>query len=140
MKNIERLIIIIALAVSISLTAYAQQKQGASSDSTQNLTLKDKWTKHYNEINTKLNEYLAKLKSDGSNHKDFTDAVDKLDKMLATFKDEIEKWDHATKDQRAKYSDALKQDFKNLKAQEEKVKNMWNKLNEEMKKNSEGHG
>ena len=126
------------ISALVSFTAIAQQQQ-LPSDTTKSLTLKDKWTKHYNEINTQLNEYAARLKADGAAHPEFTGAVDKLEKMIADFKVEIEKWDVATKDQRANYSDELKEDFRALKKQEEKVKSMWEKLNANMKKNTEDH-
>ena len=134
MKNMKRSIVI---SVFVSFTAFAQQQQASPPDTAKSLTLKDKWTKHYNEINAQLDDYLAKLKVAGTDHPDFTIAVNKLDKMMVEFKEEIDKWDNATKDQRAKHADALKEHFKALKAQEEKVKKMWSRLNEDMKKKKE---
>ncbi|HYV94750.1 MAG TPA: hypothetical protein VE978_23450 [Chitinophagales bacterium] len=137
----KRSIAILFISAFFSFTAFAQQSKPSPSDTAQSLTLKEKWTKHYNEINTQLDEYLAKLKVEGSDHPEFTEAVNKLDKMMTAFKEEIDKWDIATKDQRANYSDELKEDFKKLKAQEEKVKTMWNKMNANMKKKNSGeHG
>ena len=136
----KRSIAMIAVSVFVSFSVYAQQQQASPPDTTKSLTLKDKWTKHYNEINIQLNEYIAKLKVEGTSHPEFTEAVNKLDKMMAEFKEKIDKWDIATKEQRANYSDELKEDFKKLKAQEEKVKSMWNKMNANMKKKADEHG
>ena len=126
--------------VFFSLTAYSQKQSANATDTIKTETLKDKWTKHYNEVKPKLDAYLAKVKYDDK-HPDFKAEVEKLNKMLEDFKGEIDKWDNATKDQRAKYSDALKEDYKELKAQEDKVKRMWDRMNEKTKKDdgSEKH-
>ena len=139
MKKIKQSTAMMVLLTFVSFATVAQKESGSPTDTSKNLTLKDKWTKHYNEINAQLDEYMAKLKPDGSDHPEFRAAINKLDKMLAAFKIEIDKWDNATKEQQAKYSDALKQDYKKLKAQEEKVKSMWDKINADMKKNSGGN-
>ena len=105
------------------------QQQDATQSTEKNPTLKDKWTKHYVEMKSRVDDYVNKLKVTGEKHEEFNEAVEKLNKMMADFKDEINKWDNAAKDQKAKYSDALKEDFKELKKQEEKVKRMWEKIN-----------
>ena len=126
----------LTMLVFISLTAYSQKQSSHASDTSQTETLKDKWTKHYSEVKPKLDAYLTKVKDDDT-HPDFKAEVEKLNRMLEDFKGEIDKWDNATKDQRAKYSDALKEDYKELKAQEDKVKRMWDRMNEKMKKEEE---
>jgi len=139
MKTIRCSVVSLTMLVLVSFTAYSQKPPANTSDTSKTETLKDKWTKHYNEVKPKLDGYLAKVKDDDK-HPDFKKEVEKLNKMLEDFKGEIDKWDNATKDQQAKYSDALKEDYKELKAQEDKVKRMWDRMNEKTKKeDSEKH-
>ncbi len=111
MKNMKHSILILIMPAFISFTAFSQQQQPSPSDTAKSETLKDKWTKHYNEMKIRLDDYAAKLKDDGMKHPDFNEEVEKLNKMMKEYKEEIDKWDNATKDQRAKYSDALKEDI-----------------------------
>jgi uncharacterized protein YicC (UPF0701 family) len=122
------------MAAFISFSALAQQQAAPAKapaetkTADQNVSPKQEWLKHYNEIKLKVDKYLATVKQNGASHTDFAQETKRLDQITKDFKSKIDEWDNATQEERDRYSATLKQFYARVQQQADKVKVMYDQI------------
>ena len=134
MKNLK-FSLALMMAAFLSFTAFAQQQAAPAKAAPaetkaadQNLSPKEEWLKHYNEVKLKVDKYLASVKQNGDNHTDFAQETKRLDQVVKDFRSKIDEWDSATQEQRERYSETMKQFYARIQQQADKVKVMYDKI------------
>lgn len=134
MKPLKSIVPLI-VAAAISFTAAAQQQTPqnppaaakTATGSRQESSPKVAWEKQYNVWKPSLDKYMKAAKENGDKYPDFKKEATSLDEMATTYKQKIERYDHATDQEKAKYADMMKTDAANINTQAAKVKAMYDK-------------
>jgi len=138
MKPLKSIVPLI-VAASISFTAAAQQqqanpqnppaaaKQQTATGSRQESSPKVAWEKQYNVWKPSVDKYMKVAKENEDKYPDFNKEVKSLDDMTTTYKQKIERYDHATDQEKPKYADMMRTDAANINTQAAKVKAMYDK-------------
>lgn len=87
---------------------------------------KEQWLNRYNAIKPKLDGMASNAKMDAKNA-EFTAELNKLSRMAAAYKAQIDNWDKNPADKREGYVAGLRASNKELNQQYFKVKSIWDK-------------
>ncbi|MGB3077106.1 MAG: hypothetical protein WBB36_17410 [Chitinophagales bacterium] len=140
MKTTSVKLIFLSVAVSgiLSMNAAAQtssssktkeQKTTTSTDvkkSAPKDAKKEEFTKHLNEIQTKVKDLSAKAATE--NNAELTTEANKLNTMVNDYKSKLDRYDSTPASQHDQYVQGMEKDWDAINTQHKKVESMYNKL------------
>ncbi len=86
---------------------------------------KDDFVQKLNEFQPRMNDMIAKAKDNEAKLPDFSKEVNKLNDMVADFKNKLDKYDITQRDQQDDYASTLESEWQAIDAQYNKANEMW---------------
>jgi len=138
-------IITLAIALSVTFAASAQQQQStqkqqapaaaapAADKETQAKqgapqgSPKQQWTNQYNAWKPQIEKYNQRAKDNGDKYAEFNKEAKNLNDLANAYNQRIARYDNASPEQKAKYSDEMSAEAKKVNMQAKKVQEMYDK-------------